>query len=123
MKTVLVVDDSAIIRKAIRRILEPLGYSVEEAESGVDALARFESGLEADAVLLDIEMPEMDGIEFLRALRSRSELPQPPVVMCTTHSTFDKITEALEAGANEYIMKPFSGEIVEEKLVCVGVAA
>ncbi len=122
MKTVLVVDDSAIIRKAIRRILEPLGYSVAEAETGVDALSRFESGLSADAVLLDIEMPEMDGISFLRALRSRHELPQPPVVMCTTHNTFDKITEAIQAGANEYIMKPFSGDIVEEKLAGVGVA-
>ena len=74
-------------------------------------------------MLLDIEMPEMDGISFLRTLRSRHELPQPPVVMCTTHNTFDKITEAIQAGANEYIMKPFSGEIVEEKLAGVGVAA
>ena len=123
MKTVLVVDDSAIIRKAIRRILEPLGFGVIEAESGVDALSRFESGLDVQAVLLDIEMPEMDGISFLRTLRSRHELPQPPVVICTTHNTFDKITEAIQAGANEYIMKPFTGDIVEEKLAGVGVAA
>ena len=121
MKTILVVDDSALIRKAIRRILEPLGYSVEEAANGVEALTQLESGGSFDAMLLDVEMPELDGLSTLRELRSRGDLPQLPVIMCTTHNSAATITAAIEAGANEYIMKPFDGSIVGAKLESVGV--
>lgn len=121
MKTILVVDDSALIRKAIRRILEPMGYGVEEAANGVEALTHLESGSEVEAILLDVEMPEMDGLTTLRELRGHPELPQVPVIMCTTHNSMATISAALEAGANEYIMKPFDGSIVEAKLQGVGV--
>ena len=122
MKKILVVDDSLAIRTAIRRLLEPLGFTVDEAENGEVALHYCQEWGGADAILLDIDMPVMDGIEFLRALRANAHLAQPPVVMCTTHSSLEKIATAVEAGADEYIMKPFSAEIVAGKLAAVGVA-
>lgn len=121
MKTILVVDDSALIRKAIRRILEPLGYGVVEAANGIEALEQLQGGQELAAMLLDVEMPEMDGLSTLRELRGRSDLPQIPVIMCTTHNSMATITAAIQAGANEYIMKPFDGGIVGTKLQGVGV--
>lgn len=121
MKTILVVDDSALIRKAIRRILEPLGYQVEEAANGVEALTRLEAGVAVAGIMLDVEMPEMDGLTTLRELRSRGDLPQVPVIMCTTHNSAATITAAIEAGANEYIMKPFDQSILDAKLQGVGV--
>lgn len=121
MKKILVVDDSAAIRSAIRRILEPMGYAVDEAEDGARALHYCHEWGGADAILLDVDMPVMDGITFLRALRAAPVLPQPPVVMCTTHASMDRIAEALGAGADEYIMKPFSAEIIGCKLAEVGV--
>ena len=121
MKTILVVDDSALIRKAIRRILEPLGYGVAEAANGVEALEHIEGGGPVDAILLDVEMPQMDGLSTLREVRSRAELSSVPVVMCTTHNSMATITAAIQAGANEYIMKPFDSGIVGTKLQEVGV--
>ena len=121
MKKILVVDDSATIRAAIRRILEPMGYTVDEAEDGAAALLYCREWGTADAILLDVDMPVMDGIAFQRALGGEPSLPQPPVVMCTTHASLDRIAAALEAGADEYIMKPFSAEIIGGKLAEVGV--
>ncbi len=120
MKRILVVDDSGAIRKAIRRILEPIGYAVEEAGDGVIGLQQCEAN-RFDAVLCDIDMPNLDGLGFLGQLRARADLPQPPVIMCTTHNTFDKIQAALGLGASEYIMKPFDAEIISGKLQGCGV--
>lgn len=120
MKRILVVDDSGAIRQAIRRILEPIGYAVEEAGDGVIGLQQCEAST-FDAVLCDIDMPNLDGLGFLGQLRARTDLPQPPVIMCTTHNTFDKIQVALGLGASEYIMKPFDAEIVSGKLLGCGV--
>ena len=118
-KTVLVIDDSAAIRMAIRRILERIGYTVDEAADGVEALERVSAS--PSAVLCDIDMPQMDGLTFLRELRSRPAHTTVPVIMCTTHSSFDKIREALALGANEYIMKPFDADIIASKLAQCGV--
>ncbi|MEQ8329935.1 MAG: response regulator [Longimicrobiales bacterium] len=123
MKTILVVDDSPLIRKAIRRIIEPLGFVVREAEDGHEALTYMESGAPADGILLDVEMPVMDGISFLRTLRGRSDLAQPPVVMCTTRNSIDIITASLQAGANEFVMKPFDRSILGHKLEGIGLVA
>ncbi|MBK8249679.1 MAG: response regulator [Gemmatimonadetes bacterium] len=120
MKRILVVDDSGAIRKAIRRILEPMGYHVEEAGDGAIGLQQCEASA-FDAVLCDIDMPNLDGLGFLGALRARADLAQPPVIMCTTHNTFDKIQAALGLGASEYIMKPFDAEIIGGKLAGCGV--
>lgn len=123
MKTILVVDDSPLIRKAIRRIVEPLGFSVDEAGDGCEALEYFENGGRPDAVLLDVEMPKMDGIEFLKILRGRADWVQPRVVMCTTRSEISVITEAIQSGADEYVMKPFDSSILGAKLEGIGLVA
>jgi two-component system chemotaxis response regulator CheY len=116
MKTVLVVDDSRAIRLAVRRMLESLAFSVAEAADGRQALEYVTSRGCPDGVLLDIDMPEMDGLTCLRALKSSATTRGMPVVMCTTHGEVSKITEALGSGADEYIMKPFDEGILRGKL-------
>ena len=119
MKSCLVVDDSAVIRKVARRILEGLSFRIVEAEDGEQALAACKTEM-PDAVLLDWNMPVMDGYEFLKALRKMPNGEQPKVVFCTTETDVVHIARALHAGANEYIMKPFDKEIVEAKFQEVG---
>ena len=119
MKTCLVVDDSSVIRKVARRILEGLDFQIVEAEDGEKALDVCRQQLPA-AVLLDWNMPRMDGYEFLRALRRMPGGDAPKVVFCTTENDVAHIARALHAGANEYIMKPFDKQIVEAKFHEVG---
>lgn len=117
--TCLVVDDSSVVRKVARRILERNGFTVREAEDGQKALEACRAEMPR-AVLLDRNMPVMDGIGFLRALRAEYGPDDPVVVMCTTEAGTEKILEGLEAGANEYVMKPFDEEILCDKLAQVG---
>ena len=119
MKSFLVVDDSRVIRNVARRILEALGFKVDEAADGQQALDACRRTM-PDAILLDWNMPVMDGISFLRALRADPGGSTPVVLFCTTETEMTKIQQAIEAGANEYIMKPFDSEIVESKLSQVG---
>ena len=119
MKTCLVVDDSSVIRKVARRILEGLEFQIVEAEDGEQALEACR-GRMPDAILLDWNMPKMDGYEFLRSLRRLPGGDEPKVVFCTTENDVAHIARALHAGANEYIMKPFDKEIVEAKFQEVG---
>jgi two-component system chemotaxis response regulator CheY len=119
MKSFLVVDDSRVIRNVARRILEALGFKVDEAADGQQALDACRRSM-PDAILLDWNMPVMDGISFLRALRADPGGTTPVVLFCTTETEMTKIQQAIEAGANEYIMKPFDSEIVESKLSQVG---
>ena len=119
MKTCLVVDDSRVIRKVARRILEDLSFNIEEAADGQEALNQCRESM-PDAILLDWNMPVMSGIDFLRALRIEDGGNEPVVVFCTTENDIEHITAAIEAGANEYIMKPFDGEIIEAKFSEVG---
>ena len=119
MKTCMVVDDSSVIRKVARRILEGLDFTILEAEDGQQALDQCRAGL-PDAILLDWNMPVMDGYEFLKALRRMPDGDKPKVVFCTTENDVVHIARALHAGANEYIMKPFDKEIVEAKFQEVG---
>ena len=119
MKSCLIVDDSKVIRKVARHILETLEFEVEEAGDGQEALSRCEAKM-PDVVLLDWNMPVMSGMEFLRLLRQRGHGDQPKVVFCTTENDVAHIARALHAGANEYIMKPFDKEIVEAKFQEVG---
>jgi two-component system chemotaxis response regulator CheY len=119
MRTCLVVDDSSVIRKVARRILEGLEFQIIEAEDGEQALQRCQVQL-PEAVLLDWNMPKMDGYEFLRQLRRMPGGDRPRVVFCTTENDVAHIARALHAGANEYIMKPFDKEIVEAKFQEVG---
>jgi two-component system chemotaxis response regulator CheY len=119
MKTCLVVDDSSVIRKVARRILEGLDFEIAEAENGEEAIESCRKNL-PDAILLDWNMPKMDGYDFLRALRRLPGGDRPKVVFCTTENDVAHIARALHAGANEYIMKPFDKDIVEAKFQEVG---
>jgi two-component system chemotaxis response regulator CheY len=115
----LVVDDSRTVRRAARRMLEALGFAVREAEDGAQALAACRESL-PDAVLLDWTMPVMDGLEFLRRARAEFGPDRPAIVLCTTESDLERIVEALAAGAQEYVMKPFDAAILEGKLALLG---
>jgi len=121
MKTCLIVDDSRVIRKVSRHILETLGFTVDEAENGRAALDACEAAM-PDVVLLDWNMPVMTGIEFLVQLRKRPGGDLPKVVFCTTENDVAHIREAIEAGADEYVMKPFDHETLQIKLQLVGFA-
>ena len=117
--TCLVVDDSRIVRKAARRILERRGFSVREAEDGLQALEACREALPR-LVLLDWNMPVMTGLEFLQAARAEFGPDKPIIMLCTTESELERIVTALSAGAQEYIMKPFDDEIITGKLVQLG---
>ncbi|MDB5441381.1 MAG: two-component system response regulator [Caulobacteraceae bacterium] len=119
MKTCLVVDDSRVIRKVARRILEDIGFEIAEAADGMEALAWCRAGM-PDAILLDWNMPVMNGITFLRQLRTEPGGDKPSVVFCSVESDLDKVREALDAGATEYVMKPFDGDIIAAKFVQAG---
>jgi two-component system chemotaxis response regulator CheY len=119
MKTCLVVDDSSVIRKVARRILEGLEFQIMEAENGEEAIETCKRQL-PDAILLDWNMPKMDGYDFLRVLRRLPGGDSPKVVFCTTENDVAHIARALHAGANEYIMKPFDKDIVQAKFQEVG---
>ncbi len=119
MKTCLVVDDSGVVRKIARRILEEMHLQITEAEDGEKALEVCKLAM-PDAVLLDWNMPVMDGYEFLGNLRRLPGGDAPKVVFCTTENGVDHISRALHAGADEYIMKPFDREIVAAKFREVG---
>jgi two-component system chemotaxis response regulator CheY len=118
-RSCLVVDDSRVVRKVARRILEANGYAVTEAEDGQKALDECRAGL-PDAVLLDWNMPVMNGIEFLKALRGEFGPDRPTVLFCTTENDMTFIEQAIEHGAQEYIMKPFDEVILIGKFADVG---
>ena len=118
-RSCLVVDDSRVVRKVARRILETHGYAVEEAGDGQQALDACRRQL-PDCVLLDWNMPVMDGISFLRALRAEFGPDGPPVLFCTTENDMSHIEMAITSGAQEYIMKPFDEEILMGKFAQVG---
>jgi two-component system chemotaxis response regulator CheY len=122
LKTCLLVDDSRVIRKVARRILEDLGFEVAEASDGLEALAWCRAAM-PDVILLDWNMPVMNGLDFLRQLRTEPGGGAPKVVFCTVESEPARIREALAAGACEYIMKPFDGDIIQAKFAEAGIGA
>ncbi len=117
----LVVDDSRVIRHVAVELLGRLGLETAEAEHGQAALNYCRKRV-PDFILLDWNMPEMDGITCLKALRALPLVPRPVIVMCTTESSVLRIRQALEAGADEYIMKPYDREVLLDKLVQLGLA-
>ncbi|HUJ99159.1 MAG TPA: response regulator [Stellaceae bacterium] len=119
MKSCLIVDDSRVVRKVARRILEDLHFTIEEAADGKLALDACLKKM-PDVVLLDWNMPVMSGIDFLRHLRRTPGGDGPVVVFCTTENDIQHIQEAIGAGANEYIMKPFDSDILQAKFAQVG---
>ncbi len=121
MKTILLVDDSRAVRAVGRKYAVSLGLETLEAADGEQALAAVRDNRQIDVVLLDWNMPVMDGLSFLKALREEPLEKQPVVVMCTTENEMARIIEAMQAGADEYIMKPFTEDIVRGKLEEAGV--
>ena len=115
----LVVDDSRIVRKVARRILEAHGFVIAEAVNGEDALDQCRSELPY-CILLDWNMPVMNGLAFLKSLRVEFGPEDPPVVFCTTENEVDRMLSALEYGAQEYIMKPFDEDILTSKFAQIG---
>jgi two-component system chemotaxis response regulator CheY len=114
-----VVDDSRVVRKVARRILEGHGFAVREAEDGQQALDACDMAM-PDCVLLDWNMPVMTGIEFLKALRAKYGPDRPTVVFCTTETDMSYIEQAIAYGAQEFIMKPFDEEILIGKFTQAG---
>ncbi|MBI3606709.1 MAG: response regulator [Nitrospirae bacterium] len=120
---VLIVDDFGSIRKILGQMLRQMGHETIEAIHGKDAMAKLEVHPDIGLIMLDWDMPEMNGIQVLEALKLlRDKMAQrPTVVMVTTNNQMEKIVHAMTKGANEYIMKPFTKEILEEKLALLGI--
>ena len=119
MKHCLIVDDSRVTRRVARRILESMDFSIDEAEDGATALEACRRVM-PDAVLLDWNMPNASSVDFLRALRREPGGEKPYVVFCAIENDVGQITEAIGAGANEYIMKPFDKDLIQAKFVETG---
>jgi two-component system chemotaxis response regulator CheY len=115
----LIVDDSKVIRAVTRKIMHELSFETAEAADGREALDECTRQM-PDAILLDWNMPNVDGLAFLDMLRKMEGGDRPIVVFCTSENSIDKIASALRSGANEYIMKPFDSEIIQSKLQQVG---
>jgi two-component system chemotaxis response regulator CheY len=110
-----------VIRKVARRIIEDMGFEVAEAADGMEALAWCRAAM-PEAILLDWNMPVMNGIDFLRQLRAEPQGKAPVVILCTVENDPAHIIQALDAGADEYIMKPFDGDIIQSKFLQSGLA-
>lgn len=119
MKTCMIVDDSRVVRKVARRIVEDLGFTCLEAEDGQKAYDMCSEKF-PDCILLDWNMPVMSGIEFLEKLRGMENGDKPLVIFCTTENDMSHIQRAMVSGANEYIMKPFDTDIIESKFLQIG---
>ena len=120
MKTCLVIDDSRVIRKVARRILEDLGFIVDEAEDGLSGLERCRAMM-PDAILVDSVMPNMDGVGFMKTLRREVTGPVPKIVFCTTENDDAHMAQARAAGASEILFKPFDKETLEGHLAAAGI--
>ena len=120
-KSCLIVDDSKMIRRVAARILKDMQFEPSEAGDGMEAMEACKTGM-PDAILLDWNMPVMDGLSFLKALRKEPGGGEPIVLFCTAERDVSKIAQALDAGANEYIMKPFDSDILEAKFSEAGLA-
>lgn len=118
----LVVDDSRVMRSMLRRVLERRGFDVVEAENGRAALERLALMRIPDLALVDWNMPEMNGIDLISAIRLDPNYDQMRVMMVTTETEMSQVERAMNAGANEYVMKPFSEDVLSDKLALLGFA-
>ena len=116
----LIVDDSATMRMILKEHLRKLGFDVTEAVNGCDALVQLRNMEQADVVLVDCNMPEMDGLTFVRTVRAEQAYAALPMMMVTTNSDALDVTTAFAAGVNEYLNKPFTGAMIREKLASLG---
>lgn len=117
----LIVDDSKMVRMILAKLLRELEFDVLEAGDGQEAIERLYHGESVELMLVDWNMPIMDGYELLCAVRANVLLSDIKVMMVTTESSIEQVQKALNAGANEYLMKPFTKELLHEKLQIMGV--
>ncbi|GAB4358090.1 MAG: response regulator [Immundisolibacter sp.] len=118
----LVIDDSRVMRKLLRTLLGQLGFDVAEAGDGVQGLAHIEAGPLPDVLLVDWNMPEMNGVDMIRAVRGRRDWDALRILMVSSETSPDQVSEALQAGADEYLMKPFTADSLQAKLEMLGLA-
>lgn len=119
----LIVDDSSFIRDYLRQLLDRMGITCEEAVNGSNALEILAAAQAFDLMLLDVNMPVMNGLECVKALREAHLGPEMKVMMVTTEADHSFITTALDNGADEFLMKPFTPESLREKMALLGLAA
>jgi two-component system, chemotaxis family, chemotaxis protein CheY len=119
----LVVDDSRAMRSILTRLLSGLGFDVAQAGDGAEALSVLDTGARPDVILVDWNMPVMDGLTFIKNVRAREDLRDISLMMVTTESEQGQIVRALAAGAHEYVIKPFTDEVIAEKLALLGLVA
>ncbi len=118
----LIIDDSKALRAIVGKLVKGLGFEVLEAGNGREGLEQLQSRGMVDISLVDWNMPDMNGIEFIRAVRAQDQYNAMKVMVITTQTEIDHITKALESGANEYLMKPFTRDALLEKLQMLGIA-
>ena len=116
----IVIDDSKAIRSILTKYLQELGFEVVEASDGNQALDHLKGGGEVAVAMVDWNMPNMDGYDFIQAVRANKAYDNTRLVMVTTETEMSQVTKALEAGADEYVMKPFTKEMIVEKLDMLG---
>ncbi len=122
MGTALVIDDSRAIRMILGRTLNRFGYEVCSASNGREALDMIgQQDLALSVILVDWNMPEMNGLDFVKTIRADPRYREVPLMMVTTETEIEQMDRALEAGANEYVMKPFTDEVIADKLRLLGV--
>jgi two-component system chemotaxis response regulator CheY len=123
MKKALVIDDSSTVRLIVSKMLKGLGYDSVQAANGLLALDELSKNPDVTLALVDWNMPVMSGLEFVQHARKSSDQAKLKIVMVTTETEMHQVSKALEAGVDEYIMKPFTKEIFEEKLAMLGISA
>lgn len=116
----LIVDDSRVLRRLLGDMLRGFGFDVREAANGSEGLEQLVRGPTPDVALVDWNMPVMNGLEFVQAVRSDPRFQKLPIMMVTSETELDRMQAALAAGANEYVMKPFGKEVIAEKLQLLG---
>ena len=119
----LIVDDSRAIRRIIKKMLGEIGFEVVEAGHGIEAIQRLRDAGPVDVMLVDWNMPELNGYDFLCYVRGNPDYKNIPLMMVTSETEMSQMARALEAGANEYVMKPFTKEVIADKLTMLGVVA
>jgi two-component system, chemotaxis family, chemotaxis protein CheY len=119
----LLIDDSRAHRLVTSRALVELGFAVTEVETATEGISRLKNQTKFDVILVDWEMPQMDGLDFIKKIRSEPSNLEIPIILMGTTKFLNRLGEAIEAGANEYIMKPFTPDILEMKLELLGLEA
>lgn len=119
----LIVDDSRATRRVVSDILKSLSFEVTEAVNGVDGIAKLDTNGVPDVILVDWNMPEMNGLDFVKNIRKKPETMEVPIVMVTTETEMQRMALALLAGVNEYVMKPFDSGMLRDKLQMLGLGA